>query len=47
MFTSQIRSLPMNSLYKQILVYRFVEIKALQYRTDQTGPVIRILKEYI
>ncbi len=30
MFTWQILSLPMNSLYKQILVYRLVEIKALQ-----------------
>ncbi len=49
MFTWQILSLPMNSLYKQILVYRLVEIKALQYSTDQTGPVaevIRILNEY-
>ncbi len=39
----------MNSLYKHILVYRLVEIKALQYSTDQTGPVaeiVRILKEY-
>ncbi len=26
----EILSLPMNSLYKQILVYRLVEIKALQ-----------------
>ncbi len=39
MFTWQILSLPMNSLYKEILVYRLVEIKALQYSTDQTGPV--------
>ncbi len=39
----------MDSLYKQILVYRLVEIKALQYSTDQTGPVtdiVRILKGY-
>ncbi len=34
MFTWQILSLPMDSLYKQILVYRLVEIKALQYSTD-------------
>ncbi len=49
MFTLQILSLPMNSFKKQILVYRLVEIKALQYNTDQTGPVaeiVRILKEY-
>ncbi len=49
MFTWQILRLPMDSLYKQILVYRLVEIKALQYNTDQTGPVadiLRILKEY-
>ncbi len=48
MLTWQILSLSMNSLYKQIL-YRLVEIKALQYSTDQTGPVaeiVRILKEY-
>ncbi len=47
MFTWQILSLLMNSLYKQILFYRLVEIKALQYSTDQTGPVaeiVRILK---
>ncbi len=39
----------MDSLYKQILVYRLVEIKVLQYSTDQTGPVAdiaRILREY-
>ncbi len=30
MFTCKILSLPMNSLYKHILVYRLVEIKALQ-----------------
>ncbi len=38
----------MNGLYKQILVYRLVEIKALQYSTDQAGPVaeiVRILKK--
>ncbi len=49
MFTWQILSLLMNSLYKEILVYRLVENKALQYNTDQTGPVadiVRILKEY-
>ncbi len=48
-FTCQILSLPMDSLYKQILVYRLVEIKALQYSTNQTGPVAeiaRILREY-
>ncbi len=36
MFTWQILSLPMNILYKQILVYILVEIKVLQYSTDQT-----------
>ncbi len=49
MFIWQILSLPMNRLYKQILVYRLVEIKALQYSTYQTGPmaeIVRILKEY-
>ncbi len=49
MFTWQILNLSMNSLYKQILVYRLDEIKALQYSTDQTGPVteiVRIIKEY-
>ncbi len=49
MFIWQILSLPMDSLYKQILVYRLVEIKALQYSTDLTGPVVyivKILKEY-
>ncbi len=49
MFIWQILILPMNSLYKQILVYRLVEIKALQYSTDQTRPVadiVRILKEF-
>ncbi len=49
MFTWQILSLTMNSLYKQILVYMLVEIKVLQYSTDQTVPVadiVRILKEY-
>ncbi len=35
MFTWQILRLPMNSLYKQILVYRLGEIKALQYSTVQ------------
>ncbi len=34
MFTWQILSLPMDNLYKQILVYRLVEIKALKYSTD-------------
>ncbi len=49
MFTWQILSFPMNSLYKQILVYRLVERKELHYSTDQTGPVaeiVRILKVY-
>ncbi len=49
MFTCQILSLAMDSLYNQILVYRLVESKALQYSTDQTAPVadiVRILKEY-
>ncbi len=49
MFTWQILNLPTNSLYKQILVYRLVQIKALQYSTDQTTPVadiVRILKEF-
>ncbi len=49
MFILQILSLHMNSLYKQILVYRLVEIIVLQYTTDQTGAVadiVRILKEY-
>ncbi len=39
----------MNSLYKQILVYKLVEIKVLQYSTDQTGSVAdiaTILREY-
>ncbi len=44
MFTWQILSLPMNSLYKQILVYRLVEIKALQYSTYQTAPVADIVR---
>ncbi len=44
MFTWQILSLTMDSLYKQILVYRLVEIKALQYSTDQTGPVADIVR---
>ncbi len=35
MFTWQILSLPMNGLYKQILFYRLVEIKALQYSKVQ------------
>ncbi len=37
------------SKYKQILVYRLVNIKCLQYSTDQTGHVAdiaRIRKEY-
>ncbi len=49
MFTWQILSLPMNSLYKQILVYGLVEMKALQYSTDKTGPVAdiaRVLRVY-
>ncbi len=48
-FTWQILSLSMVSLYKQILVYRLFEIKDLMYSTDQTGPVadiVRILREY-
>ncbi len=39
----------MDSLYKQILIYRLVEIKALQCSTDLTGPVAeiaRIRREY-
>ncbi len=36
MFTWQILGLPMDSLYKQILVYRLVEMKALQYSTDHS-----------
>ncbi len=44
MFIWQILSLPMASLYKQILVYKLVEIKALEYSTDQTGFVADILK---
>ncbi len=39
----------MESLYKQILVYSLVEIKALECSTDQTGHVadiVRILGEY-
>ncbi len=43
-FIWQIVSLPMDSLYKQILVYRLVEIKALQYSTDRTGPVADIAR---
>ncbi len=49
MFTWQILNLPMDSVCKHILVYRLVEIKALQYSTNQTGPVAdiaRILREY-
>ncbi len=41
MFTWQILRLPMNSLYKQILVYRLGEIKALQYSTDQNWTCVR------
>ncbi len=39
----------MDSLYKQILIYRLVEIKALQYSTDLTGlvaDIARIRREY-
>ncbi len=49
MFTWQILSLPMDSLYKQISIYRLVEIKALQYITDQTiyvADIARILTAY-
>ncbi len=49
MFTWQILGLPIDSLYKQILVYRLVAINALQYSTDQTGlvaDIARILREY-
>ncbi len=39
----------MESLYKHILLYRVVEIIALEYSINQSGPVVdivRIIREY-
>ncbi len=50
MFTWQILNLLMESLQKkQILVYRLVAMKALEYSTVQIGPladIVRILREH-